>query len=79
MSKMQRTRQDGEVWELVTGIGSNSCQFLFTEFFDSSCYQKIQFRFWFFLIAAAMGHRYENSAQCMVTWPISKNGPKKKL
>ena len=36
----------GKAWELVTGIGSSCCQFPFTEF----------------LIAAAMGHRYEHSA-----------------
>ena len=35
---------------------------LLTEFFDSSCYQMIQVRFRIFSIAAAMGHRYENSA-----------------
>ena len=63
MLEMQRTRQGGEAWELVTGIGSSSCQFLFTEFFDSSCYQKIQLRFQIFLIAAAMGNRYENSTE----------------
>ena len=49
-----RTRQGGEAWELVTGMGSSCCQLPFTEFFDSSCYQKIQFRFRIFLIAAAM-------------------------
>lgn len=45
-----------EVWELFTKI-DGSCPF--TDVFDSSCYQ---FCFWIFLIAAAMGHRYENSA-----------------
>ena len=60
--KCQRTRQGREVWELVTGIGSSCFQFPFTEFFDSSCYQMIQVRFRIFSIAAAMGHRYENSA-----------------
>ena len=57
MSKMRRTRQGGEVWELVTRIGSSCCQFLFTEFVDSSCYQMIQVCFQIF----AMGHRYGNS------------------
>ena len=46
-----------EVWELFTKI-DGSCPF--TDIFDSSCYQ---FCFWIFLIAAAMGHRYENSAE----------------
>ena len=54
MSKLRSTRQGGEAWELFTGIGSGCCRFPFTEFFDSSCYQKIQFRFRIFLIAAAM-------------------------
>ena len=58
MSKMRRARQGGEAWELVTGIGSGCCQFPFTDFFDSSCYQMIQVRFQIFSIAAAMGHRY---------------------
>ena len=49
-----------EAWELVTGIGSSSCQFPFTEFFDSSCYENSKYGI---LIAAAMGHRYENSAK----------------
>ena len=66
---MRRTGQGGEAWELVTGIGSSSCQFPFTEFlkdsiplsdfFDSSCYENSKYGI---LIAAAMGHRYENSA-----------------
>ena len=59
MSKMQRTRQGGEAWELFTGIGSDCCQFPFTEFFDSSCYENSKYGI---LIAAAMDHRYENSA-----------------
>ena len=63
MSKMQRTRQGGEVWELLTGIGSGCCQFPFTEFFDSSCYEDSKYGI---LIAAAMDHRYENSAASSV-------------